>query len=75
MGSVHVMLMENTLQHKRKECLMYTFDLKGSKHGRLTSGKITPSTVQKDLNFMKQKGLVKFRSCELSLRRSIGRDV
>ena len=45
MGSVHVMLMENTLQHKDIKNLNFTFDLKGSKTGRFTTGKINPSTV------------------------------
>lgn len=53
MGSVHVMLMENTLQTKNKKNLMFTFDLKGSKHGRITKGLIKPSTIQKDQNLMK----------------------
>lgn len=52
MGSVHVMVMENTLQLKDEKNLEFTFDLKGSKTGRITNT-ITPSTVQKDLNLLK----------------------
>ena len=52
MGSVHVMVMENTLQLKDEKNLEFTFDLKGSKTGRITNN-ATPSTVQKDLNLLK----------------------
>ena len=55
MKSVKVMLMENTIQISQSENLQAIFDLKGSSHGRETKGKITPKTVQKDLDFLKAK--------------------
>ena len=51
-NSVHLMLMENTLQLKNPEGLKYIFDLKGSLVDRKTKGKITSSTTLKDVNFL-----------------------
>ena len=51
-NSVHLMLMENTLQIKNPEGLKYIFDLKGSLVDRKTKGKITNSTTLKDINFL-----------------------
>lgn len=67
--------MENTLQIKDPKKLKYTFDLKGSTAGRITTGLIKPSTVQKDLNFLqKSQSIPKIRTNELMLRRVISRD-
>ena len=51
-NSVHLMLMENTLQLKSSNGLQYIFDLKGSLVDRKTKGKITSSTTLKDVNFL-----------------------
>jgi 1-phosphatidylinositol-4-phosphate 5-kinase len=41
-GSVHVMVMENTLQLKTPLNLSFTFDLKGSKVGRIEKNVTEP---------------------------------
>jgi hypothetical protein len=49
------MLMENTLQFKKKKNLKCIFDLKGSTFGRITNPKktkITPGTILKDLDLV-----------------------
>ena len=55
MKSVSVMLMENTLQIADPKKLIATYDLKGSTFGRKTKGRVTPKTVQKDIDFINQK--------------------
>jgi hypothetical protein len=47
------MVMENTLQLKNPQNLAFTFDLKGSKVGRIEKNVTEPTTVQKDLNLLK----------------------
>jgi hypothetical protein len=40
--------MENTVQLKNPKMLRYKFDLKGSTHGRKTTGLVTSKTDRKD---------------------------
>ena len=54
--------------------LKFTFDLKGSKHGRIEKGIIKPTTVQKDLNLMRNPGVINLHKHWLFMRRTIGRD-
>lgn len=51
-GSVHIMVMENTLQLKNPDELTHLFDLKGSWVDRRTKGDIKPSDTLKDTNFI-----------------------
>lgn len=55
MRNVTVMLMENTIQAESKDQLIATYDLKGSTFGRLSKGKQTATSIQKDLNFVEAK--------------------
>jgi len=55
MGEVHTIVMENALQIQELDKLKAVYDLKGSKIGRLTKGKIYPGTVQKDLNLINSR--------------------
>jgi hypothetical protein len=56
MGLVHVMLMDNTMKIKNPKLLKHVFDLKGSTYNRKTECmEINPSTVLKDLDFLKVK--------------------
>jgi len=45
MGEVHTIVMENTLQIQELDRLKFVYDLKGSKIGRRTKGKIYPGSV------------------------------
>ena len=51
MGSVNLILMENTLNVEEKH-LKYVFDLKGSTVSRLVKGKTKNTTTLKDVNFL-----------------------
>jgi|FrelakmetLWP11LW_1041352.scaffolds.fasta_scaffold119224_1 hypothetical protein len=48
MSPVILCLMENTVQLKNPKMLRYKFDLKGSTHGRKTTGVVTSKTDRKD---------------------------
>jgi 1-phosphatidylinositol-4-phosphate 5-kinase len=56
-GSVHIMLMENTVRLKDPMELKFKFDLKGSTVDRVVTGRTYKSTILKDINFLlvKQK--------------------
>ena len=70
MGKVHIIVMENTLQIKNLDRLQFVYDLKGSKVGRFTKGKIYPGTIQKDVNLMLEKNSVfDLKRHELTLKR------
>ena len=46
------MLMEYTVQLKKRKSLQYMFDLKGSLVDRRTTGETNPGTTLKDVNFL-----------------------
>jgi 1-phosphatidylinositol-4-phosphate 5-kinase len=65
MGTVHIMLMENTLHYENSLQVKYVFDLKGSTIGRKVNGVVKRTSVLKDINFKMitdyQKGLAKLK--------------
>jgi hypothetical protein len=70
MGKVHIIVMENTLQIQNMDRLQFVYDLKGSKVGRFTKGKIYPGTIQKDVNLITVKNQdFDFKKHELTLKR------
>ena len=70
MGEVHTIVMENTLQIQELDRLQFVYDLKGSKIGRFTKGKVYPGTVQKDINLIDARGKVfDFKKNEIFLKR------
>ena len=51
----HIMLMENTLQLSDRANQQFVYDLKGSTFKRLSKGKLTRTTMRKDIDFIKDK--------------------
>jgi len=79
LGTVHVMLMENTLQFKNEKSLECVFDLKGSTYDRATKGELKKGTIRKDLDMLslkkKRPGLFKISAINKNLLKALRRDV
>ena len=52
MGTIHIILMENTLRFREPELIKYIFDLKGSKVDRQVKNKVKNTTTLKDIDFL-----------------------